>query len=117
MKSREMGLYCSVAEAGRVLGISPAEIREQMKAGTLNIGTAEKRNERTAFRIRRDLLMKEAGLDEFPQDIITDPMIKRAERTGMMLKAEGLDAEAVAEILLKTGMITEYQRKKMAGVM
>lgn len=117
MKERERGLYCTVDEAGLVLGMCPEEIRKRMKDGSLNVGEVLGTEKRKIYRIRRDLVAMEAGIDEFPSDLITGPKSVRAKRAGMMLKENGIDASKVADILFETGVIMPYQREKMAGVM
>lgn len=120
MKGSESGLYCTVEEAGFVLGMTIEQVRKNMKDGTLNIGTMIKRRKRTVYRIRRDLVAKEAGLDEFPSEAITGPKVQKAESCGLLLKQNGFDKEAVgliADVMLESKIITPYQREKMAGVM
>ena len=120
MKGTESGLYCTVEEAGYVLGMNVEDVRKQMKNGTLEIGTMIKRKKRTVFRIRRDLVAKVAGLKEFPAETITTPKVERAENAGLLLKQNGIDAETgklLADVLLEVKIITPYQHKKMTGVM
>ena len=117
MKGTEIGLYCTVEEAGYVLGMCPQEVRDRMKAGILDIGEAVKNGRRTTFVIRKDLVAKEAGLDEFPTETITTPKVMRAERAGKILKQKGIDIKTVADALLDVKIITPYQHEKMTGVM
>lgn len=117
MKGTETGLFCTVEEAGRVLGMSIFEIRKQMREGTLKIGELIRRDKRTTYIIRKDLVAKAAGLDEFPSDVVVGPKVEMAMKAGTRLKKAGIDAAAVADVLLDEGMITPYQHKKMAGVM
>lgn len=120
MKGTETGLYCTVKEAGFVLGMSVDDVRKHMKEGTLNIGTMINKQKRTVFKIRRDLVAKAAGLDEFPKETITTPKVMRAEEAGLLLKQNGVDAETtklLADVLLEVKIITPYQHEKMTGVM
>jgi hypothetical protein len=120
MKGTEHGLYCTVEEAAFVLGMNVESVRKKMKDGTLNIGTMVKKRTRTVFMIRRDLVAKAAGLDEFPSEAITVPKSRMAESCGLLLKQNGFDKEAVgliADVMLESKIITPYQREKMAGVM
>ena len=117
MKGSEYGPFCTVEEAGRVLGMSIFEIRKRMREGTLEIGEIIRRDKRTTYVVRKDLVAKVAGLDEFPSDVVVGPKVERAMKAGTRLKEAGIDAVTVADVLLDEGMITPYQREKMAGVM
>ena len=120
MKGTECGLYCTVKEAGYVLGMTVEEVRRKMKDGTLKIGEMIKREKRTTFVIRRDLVAKAAGLDEFPMEAITGPKVMRAEEAGLLLKQNGIDKETtklLADVLLEVRLITPYQHEKMTGGM
>ena len=117
MRGKESGIYCSVEEAAVVLGLRPVEVRSRMQDGTLNIGTCGKKNRYVTYRVRRDLVAKEAGLNEFPASIITETKNHRAEYAALMMKKEGIDAVKIADILLEAEIITPKQREKMAEVM
>ena len=116
MRGAEHEIYCTVAEAGCVLGISPNEVRVKMNRGELNLGTVEKRNRYSVYRIRKDLMIKEAGLSEFPEDASASPKKRKAEYTALMLKKEGIDVQKVADIFLESKIITPYQWEIMMGM-
>ena len=109
-------VYCSVYEASVVLGITPEEIRERMKSGDLNIGEVDCSKRRAKFRIKKDLVAKAVGLDEFPEGVATTRTVRRAERAGELLREQGADTELIADVFLKHGLLTPLQAERMKGV-